>query len=160
MNKQTFEISAIGKIEQTQEGFQLKISEAYKPALKELEKFGHVMVLWWCNLADTKEYRQTLECSKPYKTAPDKMGIFATRSPLRPNPIAVSVAAILGVDQEKGVIYVPWIDAVANTPIIDLKPYHPSLDRVRDVKMPDWCSHWPKWCEESGEFDWEAEMQY
>ncbi len=158
MNKQAaFEIYPIGKVEQTQQGMQLKIFEPYRPALKELENFGHVVVLWWCNLADTKEYRQTIECKKPYRNAPEKMGIFATRSPARPNPIALSVAAILGVDQDNGVISIPWIDAAPGTPIVDLKPYHPSLDRVRDVSMPAWCSHWPKWCEDSANFNWEAE---
>jgi tRNA-Thr(GGU) m(6)t(6)A37 methyltransferase TsaA len=153
----TFEISPIGKVEQTQNGVQLRIFEPYRDALKELGSFGHVIVLWWCHMADTEEYRQTLKCKKPYKSAPEKMGILATRSPIRPNPIALSVVAILGVDQNEGIIYIPWIDAVPDTPIIDLKPYHPSLDRVRDVSMPQWCSHWPKWCEDSATFDWEAE---
>jgi tRNA-Thr(GGU) m(6)t(6)A37 methyltransferase TsaA len=161
MNKtQTFEISPIGKVEQTENGLQLRIFEPYRPALKELGSFGHVVVLWWCHMADTKEDRQTLECIKPYKKAPEKMGMFATRSPLRPNPIALSVAPILRVDQKEGSIYIPWIDAAPDTPIVDLKPYHPSLDRVRDVSMPQWCSHWPKWSEDSGSFDWGSEMNY
>jgi tRNA-Thr(GGU) m(6)t(6)A37 methyltransferase TsaA len=154
---ETFEISPIGKVEQTKNGVQLRIFEPYRAALKELESFGHVVVLWWCHMADTEEYRRTLECKKPYKKAPEKMGIFATRSPVRPNPIALSTAAILGVDQKEGVIYIPWIDAAPETPIVDLKPYHPSLDRIRDISMPQWCNHWPKWCEDSENFDWEAE---
>jgi tRNA (Thr-GGU) A37 N-methylase len=72
----------------------------------------------------------------------------------------MTVVSILGVDQKEGTVQIPWIDAAPDTPIIDLKPYHPSGDRVRDVTMPKWCSHWPKWLEESGSFDWEAEMNY
>ncbi|MCW3999129.1 MAG: SAM-dependent methyltransferase [Candidatus Bathyarchaeota archaeon] len=153
-----FEISPIGKIAQTQEGWQIKILEPYRPALKELESFGHVMVLWWCHMADTAEWRQTLACNKPYRNGPEKIGVFATRSPVRPNPIAVSVTAVLGVNQEEGIVYVPWIDAAPDTPIIDLKPYHPSSDRIRDVSMPQWCSHWPKWAEDSADFDWSREF--
>jgi tRNA (Thr-GGU) A37 N-methylase len=62
------------------------------------------------------------------------------------------------VDVEKGLIVVPWIDAEDGTPILDIKPYHPSTDRIREVKMPRWCQHWPQWYEDSGEFDWSAEF--
>jgi tRNA-Thr(GGU) m(6)t(6)A37 methyltransferase TsaA len=157
MSKQTFEIFSIGKVEQSENGWQLSIFEPYRKALRELESFGHVVVLWWANYFDNNQHRQTLECTKPYKSAPEKLGIFATRSPIRPNPLALSVAQILGIDQTKGLIYIPWIDADPDTPIIDLKPYHPSIDRIRDIKMPQWCSHWPKWSEDSAEFDWAAE---
>jgi tRNA-Thr(GGU) m(6)t(6)A37 methyltransferase TsaA len=157
MSKQTFEIFAIGKVEQSERGWQLSIFEQYRKALKELDNFGHVVVLWWANYFDNNQHRQTLECTKPYKSAPEKLGIFATRSPIRPNPIALSVAPILGIDQTNGAIYIPWIDADPDTPIIDLKPYHPSIDRIRDIKMPQWCNHWPKWSEDSAEFDWAAE---
>lgn len=108
-------------------------------------------------MADTEKQRQTLECKKPYKTAPETLGIFATRSPARPNPIAVSITTILEINHKEGIITVPWIDAAPDTPIIDLKPYHPSLDRVKNVTMPKWCSHWPKWYEDSANFDWENE---
>lgn len=159
MSKQKpFEIFPIGKVEQTQSGLQLRIFEPYRKALTELEKFSHATVLWWCHYCDSEEYRQTLECQRPYKKGPDKIGIFATRSPVRPNPIAISSVAILGIDKTEGIIHVPWIDAMAGTPIIDLKPYHPCEDRIRDVSVPQWCSHWPKWAEDSENFNWEAEM--
>jgi len=158
MSKQKiFEISPIGKVEQTQAGLQLRILEPYRKALNELEHFSHAIVLWWCHHCDNKEYRQTMECQKPYKNGPEKIGIFATRSPIRPNPIAISAVSILGIDHKNGIIQIPWIDAMPNTPIIDVKPYHPAVDRIRDVWVPEWCSHWPKWCEDSASFDWEAE---
>jgi tRNA (Thr-GGU) A37 N-methylase len=70
----------------------------------------------------------------------------------------MTVASILGIDQKEGIIQIPWIDAAPDTPIIDLKPYQPSGDRVKDIAMPNWCSHWPKWLEDSGSFDWASEM--
>ena len=97
-------------------------------------------------------------CDKPYQKAPDTMGIFATRSERRPNPVALTVVPLLNIDHEKGIISIPFIDAEDNSPIIDIKPYHPATDRVKDVSMPAWCDHWPQWYEESAEFDWESEF--
>jgi tRNA (Thr-GGU) A37 N-methylase len=44
--------------------------------------------------------------------------------------------------------------------VLDLKPYMPSVDRIEKPKVPNWCSHWPKSYEESGDFDWEAEFNF
>ena len=88
------------------------------------------------------------------------MGIFATRSPQRPNPIALSVAEILYIDHEAGVIYIAYADARQGSPVLDLKPYTPSLDRVEHPQVPDWCGHWPRSLEESGDFDWENEFNF
>ncbi|MNZ62665.1 putative tRNA (adenine(37)-N6)-methyltransferase [compost metagenome] len=88
------------------------------------------------------------------------MGIFATRSPIRPNPIALSVVQMISVDEDKGVIRIPYIDANQGTPVIDLKPYTPSLDRVESPGVPDWCKHWPKSLEKSSDFDWQDEFNF
>ena len=66
--------------------------------------------------------------------------------------------AVLHIDYERGVIHIPYIDAEDGTPILDIKPYHPCSDRVRDVTVPEWCGHWPKWYEDSASFDWAAEF--
>lgn len=153
----SFEVFPVGKVEKPKYGLQLKIFEPFRPALKELENFSHLIVFWWCHLHDNKKDRKTLECEKPYKKSPEKIGIFATRSPIRPNPIGITVVSILKIDYDNGIIHIPYIDAEIDTPIIDLKPYHPSADRVRDVSVPKWCSHWPKWYEDSANFDWESE---
>jgi len=158
MSKKEFKLSPIGYVRAGADGFRLEIKKEYLPALKGLEGFSHVNVFWWCHLCDDKEYRTILQCEQPYKNSPAQMGIFATRSPLRPNPIALTAASILRVDYDSGVIHIPYIDAEDGTPIIDLKPYHPSADRIRDVAVPEWCSHWPKWREDSASFDWEAEF--
>lgn len=88
------------------------------------------------------------------------MGVFALRSPERPNPIAVSNADIAYVDEENGVVGLYYIDAFDGTQVIDLKPYTPSIDRIANPETPQWCSHWPKFYEESGDFDWEAEFNF
>lgn len=160
MEKDTFRISPIGYVRAGEEGFRLEIGREYLAGLKGLEGFSHVIVFWWFHKFDGAGYRKTVECDRPYRKGPGRIGVFATRSPVRPNPIACSVAPILGIDRAAGRIVVPWIDADDGTPIVDLKPYHPSGDRVRDAAVPAWCGHWPKWYEDSADFDWGAELTH
>ncbi len=155
---ESFTIVPVGYITNQDYQFTLKINKEFIPALREMDNFSHINILWWCNLLDDPTYRNITEAEQPYKNGPAKMGIFATRSPLRPNPIALTVTPILTIDHEQGIIHVPYIDAEDGTPIIDIKPYHPSGDRVKDVSVPRWCSHWPEWYEDSAGFDWAAEF--
>lgn len=86
--------------------------------------------------------------------SPEMLGTFATRSPERPNPIALTCANITYIEAENGVIGLAYIDAEHGTPILDIKPYTPSLDRVENPSMPQWCASWPKNVETSGDYDW------
>jgi tRNA-Thr(GGU) m(6)t(6)A37 methyltransferase TsaA len=158
MSETEIKLSPIGHISAGPDGFALQIDPQYRLALQGLADFGYINVLWWSHYLDAPEYRNIVEAEQPYKNAPEKLGIFATRSPLRPNPICVSTTAVISVDVETGLVIVPWIDAEDGTPILDIKPYHPSSDRVHDVRMPEWCAHWPQSLEESADFDWEAEF--
>lgn len=158
MSKKEFKLFSIGQVRVETGGFYLDLDQEYLPALKGLEGFSHLNVFWWCHLLDQPQYRKTVECEQPYKKAPARLGIFATRSPVRPNPIALTAVAVKQIDYEQGVIEVYYIDAENGTPIMDLKPYHPATDRVRDVAVPAWCSHWPKWAEDSATFNWSAEF--
>ncbi len=65
-------------------------------------------------------------------------------TPERPNPIAVTAAAVTFVDADRGILGLGWIDANGQTPVLDIKPYTPSADRVEHPTVPDWCAHWPK----------------
>lgn len=150
-------INPIGTVRVEKGSFWLDIFPKYVDGLNQLENFSHVNVLWWCHHFDNAKDRQVLQCEQPYQKAPASVGIFATRSPLRPNPIALTIVPIINI-AEGGKIYLPYIDAEDGSPIIDLKPYHPATDRVRDLEVPDWCRHWPQWYEDSASFDWEAEL--
>jgi len=158
MSAKEFKLSPVGSVQAGRDGFALKIAPKYRAALRGLEGFGHINVIWWSHYLDAPEQRGVMEVEQPYAKGPSMLGIFATRSPLRPNPICVSTVAVLGVDVEKGLVVIPWIDAEDGTPILDIKPYHPSSDRIREVTMPKWCRHWPQWYEDSAEFDWSAEF--
>ena len=109
---------------------------------------------------DDPENRSRRVLKKPYTKGPETIGVLAPRSPARPNPMALTPVRVLSLDPESGTIAIPFIDAEEGSPIIDLKPYSPSLDRVREAQTPSWCGHWPRWLEDSAEFDWEAEFNY
>ena len=158
MNSEEYIVKPVGYVRQGEDGMQLELKAEYRPALRGLAGFSHVIVLWWCHLIDDDDYRAITEWEQPYRNAPPTMGIFATRSPLRPNPIALTAVVVQEIDYERGIIHTPYIDAEDGTPILDIKPYHPSVDRIRDVSVPAWCAHWPHWYEESATFDWEAEF--
>ena len=151
-----YTLSIIGHIRAVEDGFCLELDKQYRPALVGLDGFSFIYVLWWARLGDKEEYRALLTCDTPYKDAPTTMGIFATRSPFRPNPIALTSVAVLHIDYENGKIYIPYIDAEDGTPILDIKPYHPCTDRIKEVAVPAWCRDWPQWYEDSATFDWAA----
>ena len=150
----------IGKIKKEENEVKIVIDLEYRDGLIGLAGYSHVQVLWWADGCDNDEDRNVLLESKPYKKGPDVLGVFATRSPERPNPIAVSNVDIAYIDEENGIIGLYYIDADDNTPVLDLKPYTPSIDRIEHSSSPKWCSHWPKSYEESGNFNWDAEFNF
>lgn len=153
-------IFSIGKIVKHEETVCIKLDQSFAAGLTGLEGFSHIQVLWWADKCDNQADRSTLTERKPYRNGPDEMGVFALHSPERPNPVAVSNVNIAGVDVTRGIVYLYYIDAFDGTEVIDLKPYVPSIDRIDKPVVPDWCSHWPKSYEESGDFDWEAEFNF
>ena len=156
----TYSINRIGTVHSGADGFYIEIEPQYRDALKGLEDFGCIQVIWWFNGCDTPEFRSILCENRPYKNGPETLGVFATRSAQRPNPIALSCAHTTFADRERGIIGVDWIDANDGSPVIDIKPYTPSLDRIESPDVPDWCAHWPKNTETSGDFDWAAEFNF
>ncbi|MDD4125598.1 MAG: SAM-dependent methyltransferase [Eubacteriales bacterium] len=149
-----FTLYPVGRIINRDGEFAVKIDRAYIPALEGLDGFSHIQLLWWFDGCDNEVSRAKLNEEKPYKKAPDILGTFATRSPERPNPIALSCSLITYIDYEKGIVGLAYTDADDGSPVIDIKPYTPSLDRVENPSVPDWCSHWPERWEDSGDFDW------
>ena len=149
LNREAFEVYPIGRVHRSDDAVVLEIDAPLRPALKDLEQFSHVMVFWWADQFDNDEDRAKLHIHPPY--APDRaMGVFATRSPFRPNPIAMTTCPIVDIDAEQGRITVTDIDAVDETQIIDLKAYFPICDRVRDAHIPSWLAGWPEWMPEGG----------
>lgn len=148
----------IGTVTTTRDGYRIEVLTPYRDGLRGLEGFGHVVVAWWFSHADTDEARATVSVPPPYRRSPESLGVFATRAETRPTPLGLTVARVLDVDGTG--VDVAFVDALPGTPVIDLKPYTPSIDRVADPEVPDWSAHWPGCVETAGDFDWGAEMRF
>ncbi len=153
-------LNEIGHAECHNGEFKIILEDKYRSGLTGLNGFSHLQIIWWFNGCDNETERNILTVEKPYSKGPDTMGTFATRSPERPNPIAVSVCEIKEIDYNKGVISFNYFDAFTGTPILDIKPYTPSIDKVEHAKVPEWCSHWPKNYESSDSFSWDKEFNF
>ncbi len=148
-SKKKIEIKPIGVVKRRDNGFFLELKKEFSPAMKQLDKFSHVIVLWWADQMDNKQSRCTFQCEPPYAKG-HVTGVFASRSEYRPNPIAITTTKLLNVDEEKGIIQVGNIDAFDGTSILDIKAYFPVTDRVQDVTVPDWLMEWPDWMPDEG----------
>jgi tRNA (adenine37-N6)-methyltransferase len=107
----------------------LTILELYRPALTGLDRASHVIALGW--FADAA--RNRLIQQPPHLA--EQVGALALRSPDRPNPIALSIPRLLGVDISTGVVTLDALDWFDGTPLIDLKPYYPSVDIIPDASI-------------------------
>lgn len=145
-------LRTIGTAEVDEKGFYIELEDRYLPAMKGTDGFGHLMIIWWGSFFENDKHREIVEVEKPYKNAPDILGIFATRSPIRPNPILVTNCAYLGLEGNK--VRLAYIDCEPGTPILDIKPYSPCLDLVTSPKVPVWCQNFPMSIEASATFDW------
>jgi tRNA (adenine37-N6)-methyltransferase len=150
LKEQVYEIFPVGYVRRNDGRITLGILGPYVPALKELDKFSHVQVFWWFGEFDDEMYRGVTQSEHAPYDAPT-LGVFACRSPVRPNPIALTTAEILNVDSEMGIVEIVNIDAFDGTPVIDLKPYIPVCDRVENVRVGDWTADWPQWLPEEGQ---------
>lgn len=155
-----FIVNTIGTVIENGETARIELEESCRPALKGLEGFRHVQVLWWFDGCDDAVSRAVRTVPGPYRGGPEELGVFATRSPERPNPLALSCAEVTEIDLARGTVDLAWLDADPGSPVLDLKPYTPSLDRVGSPGVPDWCAHWPESVEASGDFDWAAEFSF
>lgn len=153
-------VNPIGCIHNDKGRFWITVLPEYREGLLGLEECSEIMTLWWAHMFNHNTENKPLIIDKPYTKGPEKLGVFATRSQIRPNSVGVSVASIKSIDLEKGIIDLYYIDAMDQTPLLDIKPYMPSNDRIENPTMPNWRSHWPNSYEESGCFDWESEFNF
>ncbi|MCR5153456.1 MAG: tRNA (N6-threonylcarbamoyladenosine(37)-N6)-methyltransferase TrmO [Lachnospiraceae bacterium] len=103
--------------------------------IRGLTGFSHIWVLWGFSRNRKRDYTATVR--PPRLGGNIRMGVFATRSPYRPNPIGLSSLKILGYEDGKNgnvIIKVAGVDMVDNTPIYDIKPYIPYADSHPDAK--------------------------
>jgi tRNA-Thr(GGU) m(6)t(6)A37 methyltransferase TsaA len=103
----------------------VELEPRWAPGLRGLETASHVVLLYWMDKA-----RRDLVVQSPRHYSEER-GTFALRSPARPNPIALSVARLIGIDGNK--VSVVGVDCLDETPLLDIKPYFASTDSVPDA---------------------------
>ena len=103
-------------------------------ALRGIESFSHLWLLFDFSLAHRAEWSPTVR--PPRLGGNTRVGVFASRSPFRPNPIGLSCVKLEGIEHsqtEGDVLIVSGVDLLDGTPILDIKPYLPYADRRDDA---------------------------
>jgi tRNA-Thr(GGU) m(6)t(6)A37 methyltransferase TsaA len=103
----------------------IEVDPRWAAALKDVETCSHLVVLYWM---DRSRRDLVIQVPGHYKAG---RGTFALRSPVRPNPIAMSVVELRKV--EGNTLSVVGLDCLDGTPLLDLKPYFPSTDVISDA---------------------------
>ena len=105
----------------------LELEPEFWPGLKDLDGFSHLLLASHLHRTGAAQLQVV-----PFLDTQAR-GIFATRAPARPNPIAISLLRILGI--EPGRVRVADLDLLDGTPILDIKPYVPEFDARLDVRI-------------------------
>lgn len=103
------------------------IFDEFADAVKDLEGFSHIYVFFKFDRASEKKLRV-----KPYLDTVER-GVFSTRSPLRPNPLGMTIVRLDRV--EGNVLHISGVDILNNSPVIDIKPYIPDFDHQNPEKI-------------------------
>ncbi len=96
--------------------FSIKVFEKFAKGLDQLNKFSHIIILFYFDR--NKETRLT---AHPPKLDGEEVGVFASRSPFRPNHIGINILKLHRI--ENNILYTSHMDILDNTPLIDIKPY-------------------------------------
>ncbi len=113
---------------------QIIIRDKLVEALEGVDGFSHLFVLFWLNQISSKQ-QMKLKVQPRGRMDMPLLGVFATRTNLRPNPIGLTLVELLKV--EGNTLTVRGLDAFDGTPILDIKPFD-SWDTAEKARVPDW----------------------
>jgi len=141
----------IGKVVRKEGKTFIAIGAPYRKGLEGLEEFSHCHVLWWAgnDFGMGFDTRTVLHGELPYAPG-HSSGVFANRSPFRPNLVAMTVCPIWSADAANGLVEVAAIDALDDTVVLDIKPYYGCCDRVAAPRTPSWLPDWGESVPEGG----------
>ena len=106
---------------------QIEVFKEFEEGLKDIEGFSHIIVIFWFH----KSQGYHLLVKTPWDDT--LHGLFTTRSPHRPCPLGLTVVEL--VAREKNILKVKGLDAIDGTPLLDIKPYVPSIDEKLPIKF-------------------------
>jgi tRNA-Thr(GGU) m(6)t(6)A37 methyltransferase TsaA len=113
---------------------EIVINDDLTEALDDLDGFSHVIVLFWMH--KVKSRKAPIKVRPMGRKAASLVGVFASRSPNRPNRIGKTTARLL--ERRGNILRVIGLDALDGTPVIDIKPYMPGYDSVENAEVPNW----------------------
>ena len=116
----SYEVMPIGWVRKSDGRTTIEVDNRYQPALLGVEELDAIWVLYWFDRNDTPEQRSILQVHPRRNPENPLRGVFATRAPVRPNLIALSRCRIISV--KDNVIEIDYIDALPDTPLLDIKP--------------------------------------
>jgi tRNA-Thr(GGU) m(6)t(6)A37 methyltransferase TsaA len=119
----------------------IRIFKKYCARLRGTEEYSHLIILYWFHLRDNEKDRQTLLVIPRMHALSVEKGVFACRSPSRPNPIGLCITKLMKI--EECILTVKGLDALEGSPIIDIKPYLPRADLFPNAHTPAWSKKGP-----------------
>jgi len=121
---------------------EIVIDERWRDALDGIADFSHVWIIFHIDRTPAPD---ALRIHPMKDEAMPRVGIFATRSPQRPNPIGIRAVELLGV--RNNVLHVRGLDALTGSPVLDIKPYLPRGDAIPNARVSEWVAR--LWREDS-----------
>jgi formylmethanofuran dehydrogenase subunit E len=137
------ELQFIGVVDTAgEQGARVKIFPEFCAGLKGTAGYSHLILLYWMHTRDKAEERKTLLVFPKRHMVKVETGVFACRSPSRPNPIGLSIVELVRVDG--CFLTVRGLDAAQGSPVIDIKPYLPCTDSVPEARVAEWTRRGPQ----------------
>jgi len=134
-------LEPVGRVERRDGKIFVEVEPAYTEALDGIEGFSRIWVIYWFHGNDTPEKRRTLKVHPRYNPANPLTGVFATRSPDRPNLLGLSACRLVRRDGNR--LEVEDLDAWDGSPLLDIKPYLPQFDAFPQTTIPTWAAGKP-----------------
>jgi tRNA-Thr(GGU) m(6)t(6)A37 methyltransferase TsaA len=132
-----FNLVPIGHVEKRPGRTVVRLEARYQEGLLGLEQWSHIWVLYWFDRNDTPEKRAVLQVHPRGNADNPLTGVFATRSPMRPNLVALNLCRVLSIQGTD--IEIEGTDAFDQTPVLDIKPYISAIDSPQtELRQPQW----------------------
>ncbi len=145
-NPFSFRGNPIGKYLSFPDGGRIQLRESadasadeITESIKRIKAGDFLRVIWWFDRFDDKRYRSHLMCNPPYDNAP-RCGVFATRSPVRPNPLASTIVKVKSADPYNKYLTILGFDGFENSMILQIMPHREKT--IGEIKVPKWVDHW------------------